>query len=505
MERIGLKPAAFKDDSLESYSTLPSKTKSAEQKKREYNTFYDSIGIGTDFLHATDGAPLEVENYTALYDSGLATYSTEEVLTVFDDWPEFQSFVSQHYSDDVWERWKDKQQILGDIRSRALPTGLLNKVVPSAEAGRSEFADELVSPDEQIQRYYRYELARRMLSANTEPDRIVSIAVGMNIKTGRSHSTSYASEITKSSQIIKAEDVEMAALDTGLFDYIYPEVRESYLKEVRLKSRYKPPKDAASNAGEVLYDINTGNLLIGVGRAAIEAYLLETGAYASDLISLEQALTDPELSVNFAHQRAYTYKNYKESDYIQYARWLNDAIIDKDVTARLLRRANHLGFGPGPEQIKSRFKSLINLYEKAGLDTKNAKYRYDDLSDDDVIAILKSAAAENEGKISAPYLAKRLSEGKSGLPPDWLRHKYGSLANIFEAAGLRTSNSPVSAMACLAIGAEHFRKTGELLDGKTIDSDSGLPSRFPFYKNFGGIKGYQQSLKAHLENEELAA
>jgi len=210
---------------------------------------FNALTIGADYAHATGGEMLTENNLSFLFSYGLLDYPPDKIFEVFDNINDYQVAVLQSYQKDLEEKritelhlQNEIELINGNIppefllkyeRHKYIDQDSLNK----KNNGRKRktigvLTNEIVDDEERFIRYAKLLLANRLIpNGDTSMVRRISIAVGLNLETGYILPT-YSAEIRKSNTSLSIADVECAALEMGLYDYIYPSIRKRHLNHV---------------------------------------------------------------------------------------------------------------------------------------------------------------------------------------------------------------------------------------------------------------------------------
>ncbi len=526
----------------DSHSVLANeKIKSKEEIKRrnyEYDVFYSTRAIGVDFSFATDGAEAATSHIDALHEHGLSTYSSEDILAVFENWQEYQDFVKTQYSDELWDRWRENQQTITELRESGLPPVLMmeferatsdeHQAKLDAKTAKIKndiaiFGDKQASPSELLKRYRRHQLSSKLLQ-NTDlkvdrENRLVSLAIGVNIETGKLHQSSFVGELTKSSSILTTEEIETVALDMGIYDEIYPELRANYLKDVREKSGYKATAKEESSLPEYYYEINDNKLV--VGNLAVSSYL-EAGGQFYDLYELGDLLRNG-LPTNIEKTRMRTMDLARE-DFVAIGKWINRIVKppedprQRQLNEAVFMNAKNLGIGfsinRGTRFYKE-FSSMGAYYAELGeprthrafnqgIDLNRAISALSDLGQRlgrrPTYKEMIAAHLENPD-IPNPSTINRL------LPED---NKPG-IARLLDEAGWPEIKFEWDTEECLAWGLAHMENTGQEPTEFSVDiaSKNGTcAGRRRFRENFGSFSEFKKQVSEayyQIYPEALAA
>lgn len=507
----------------------------------------NALDIAVKFYDSVDGlAPIEVEHYQSLYENGWAAQPASEVIRIFGDWPTFQDAVAKQRSEQLWDRWREKQEILAKadqaLEAGVVPDKLFNKVEPFVSPGQPRqrtrkdgstyivndsgaITDTVVTPEEKITRYCRYRLAEDILAgAGKHPSeaRLLSIVLGVSVK-DLSHESgtllsSFNSEIDKSSNgLISPGAVEVKADSLGMFDYVYPDIRKKMLADIARDSGYKDTP-AQPLATEFYYNTLSKQLMIGKG--ALEA-CLESGGSMSDIYLASEVLLDKSIPLEEADRTTNKYRGWGRAGMIAYGQWILN--LAGEANDKIFNRAGRMGIGPSMSSIvqktrPDRFSSRTEFYDGIGVTKKNPPGMFD-LSFDDCIAYVQSIAPKYDNKISETTLKQEYAAAKKEgrhVPSYRMLVTVARLNDILEAAGLPTRQGNYGIDGVIERGLRFYDEHGARVPTKRdFALTEYLPKPNTLLRYCGGIKGFQRKILEAVaeravqlddsEIEELAA
>jgi hypothetical protein len=445
---------------------------SSKQQIYEVFTRNSTLEISTLFYDATDGlAPIEPHHYQSLVETGWADQPIEEVCRIFGSWQNFQEEAAVRRSQKVWERWHHKQELLDQI-NRDLSNGSIDsrlfkkvdKVVKSMRLSRMTksgeisyspdtgiLTDENVSPEEMLERYCQYTLAKKYLAGIGKfpsDTKLTNMVLGMFLADGETEAAlsgrGFTGEMTKTYPEVSLGSMEVMADSMGIFDYVYPDIRQGMLAEIKRDSGYEENDTAESNkeASAIDYVITAkGKHLIGA--AAISAYI-EEGHHPADLQQLNDLLINDTLDTVPAD----TFRNSRELE----PEMSNEGALAAGnfIVARLravkkprgvinkkvVRRSNVLNLLPSPDQIASpqRFGSLAAFYTQLDEAAASRNKVFQHWTLDHFAESLKNLGKELGHKPTEREINARASQDPN-FPSSSIMQKVDDLRTILEAAG----------------------------------------------------------------------
>ncbi|HVS78922.1 MAG TPA: hypothetical protein VHD84_01370 [Candidatus Saccharimonadales bacterium] len=526
----------------------------------------DALKLGADWIEATNGRPITGSEYRVLFERGFTSCFPDDIPEIFGSWEEFQASSLEYYAQISAER-EEKATELFDRLNQEIKAGFVPaEILYEAEANHIRFCEIDGEPrgkvkklsrysltsrpaarEEVIRRYSKFLVTEQLLKnrpsdQEASTDRKLSIAVGFNITTGKALSSFKGSLRNSTITDFSDIDIEIAAEELGVFDYIYPEFRDEHLKAIE--------STAESPAAEYYYDTELKKVIV-LGRIALEEFSQDEGRN-----HLDRLRRSGRLLIGRSALRAYEGGAVRESiyrlgwllrnglpegfpknhmrtmdltrdDFIEIGKWIS-SVADPPVDARerhlnesIFMVAKQLGIGFSihrGSRFLNEFSSMTNFYNVLGearTHRKNVIAQNESMMVEAVAELGKKlgrrptytemieAHLENPA-IPNPSTINRLS--KSG--------EKAAMAQLFEAAGLPETRLHWEASDCLAWGLGFIEQTGREPREYDVDRESKLgncPSRRAFRKNFdNSFSEFKRQLrelhqKSQTEPEELAA
>lgn len=490
------------------------------QRKIHESIYFNANEVGVDLLSATNGQYITHENLLALNFRGYLDVTPSEIYQVFYDLDDYNSIVRSHWEEDLANKKGEQQKILDEIAAATdMPDKLFHKLdkvwsgkikkvskinkSPVKTADIGVLVDEPISDSERIHRYTKYRLAQHLLTGTgVSSERLMGISIGIFLSdskpTERDSSqrgsliSSFQSEIRKVSQdSVTQADVELAADSFGWFDYIYPQIREKYLKTISDAAR-EPiviPLDNSQLAyrldtSEVSIDVEARKLLIG--ETAVRSALEKAGK-PENIHKLGELLVRECTDYRLGKRSSYEYKNMRRHDYIDYGKWLLKLVkpYDKDMTARLITTSNRLGLGPGVHSITNQFGNLRAFYESSGA-VKKPKGRFAHWQQQqwlDWLDKVETVTGENVTKASIREYSKKHPEE----PTLRMLIKAGGINYFRKAANRKAYNEKMTAEECVSMVSNFVVQNGRMPKRKEYRPAFGLPSLNSIYIHCGGM------------------
>jgi hypothetical protein len=373
----------------------------AENKERYNAKFYDqliydeSLLVASHWKEASGGQPIERGQYIGLVDNGLASYPPAEIERIFYDWDDFIA-VADTFHEDRLEEEREKRQRLLDAIQNERETGLLPDLLFEETKGRSTpvenedgtitrlmrftFTGNEASDDSVLRNYAKYSVAKRLLQYRNSgeeitEDRLVNIALGFNVDTGKALS-SFLGSLQKSDGSITELGIEVAAEELGLYDFLYPGAKAEHLQKL------------VEAGAEEHYDLRRKKL---VGKTAVAGYM-QGQDKPKTVIRLSELLLGDDFDELGLKRKKKEVSTATEEECLEYGRWLV-GIVEKQTGQRtlneeILRRAYILRLGIGPNHIvhPNRFKSSAEFYWKLGLSEAKIVKHFHEFELDDFAA-----------------------------------------------------------------------------------------------------------------------
>lgn len=487
--------------------------------------------VGVDLMLATNGAPITSYQLDALYVAGFLDYPSHDVLnSYFDDIEDFNDDVYAAYERKVNRRAQREAELIKEMDGAGVPSILYRDIDFVAIEGLSKIKDgNLVRDIGQIQsdevdqqtklsRYLKYQLAKRLLvAAGKEPDehRLAGIALGIYLRDGEQFGkkiSSFQSEVNKASDgFISQAEVELAADATKIYDYIYPERRKKFLKELSTTAN-KPivlPLDEAKKAYnlnpelEVSIDFNRKALLIG--EVAVN-HVLESGYRTNQIHKLGGLLLKGPGDYNLSSANAYEYAKWSKEDCIEYGRWLVNILneYDSDLTARRITNAHRLGIGPGIRTLfYKHFTGARDFYKAVGA-TKRKKGRFAHWGADEWLAWSQRVRADNGGRFTDEIIKANSLENPDD-PTLRIAKLHSSIAEFDRGVGQKPYNEKMTFEQCMDMIFKFVDEKHRLPHRKEYKPAFGLPSLNSIYMHCGGMANVRRIVNEQLANgEDLA-
>jgi hypothetical protein len=249
--RYGLNSPILTGNQYDSLAVLPNtKSRIDPEKAAQHLLFNEATRLAGDWLEATDGQDITQQQYDSLFENGYVSHSSEAVSEIFYDWEDYQ-LVARDF---LLDRRKQKslkdstliEQARAEISDELLPEMLLrnseryttkNKRKGGKPLVRYRFTDEEAPSEVILERYARYILADYLLhdrpsGKEVTEERMIGIALGFSYKSNKPLS-SFLGSLKNSHPFLTDNDVERAAEEFGLYDYLYPKSHQDHLREIR--------------------------------------------------------------------------------------------------------------------------------------------------------------------------------------------------------------------------------------------------------------------------------
>jgi len=311
-----------------------------------------------------------------LVDNGLASYPPAELERIFYDWDDFIAVADTFHADRLEEEREKRQKLLGAIQNER-EMGLLPEVLfeeTESHSIRVENEDGKITrpvrfsftgneaPDDSVlESYAKYSVAKRMLQHRNSGEeisesRLVNIALGFNVDTGKALS-SFLGSLQNSDGTITELGVEIAAEELGLYDFLYPGAKQEHLR-ILLEA-----------GAEEHYDLRRKKL---VGRTAVAGYM-RGQEMPETVVKLSELLLNDSFDELGLKRQKKEVSTASVEDCLEYGRWLVRTVEkqtgQRTLSEEILRRAYVLRLGIGPNHVvhPDRFKSSAEFYLKLGL------------------------------------------------------------------------------------------------------------------------------------------
>lgn len=243
------------------------KAKTIREKKLREQRFTEDFGIlcsaqsiGADYYEASGQMPDE-DVLRALHQNGYAPPPEDYIACIFYDLEDYHAHIlveTEDRANEALEKEKDsqaeRQKVLAEIERKAA-TGTLpfllfapftrEKSAPSVRGNDiAELCHDPISDTEKLRRYAKYQVACALVGEREDMIRHqdinyrrLSIALGVNVETGKILNHSFIFEILGGNEDFKTkEDVTESKIYEKWEHIIYPpkvkKEREQYLKEV---------------------------------------------------------------------------------------------------------------------------------------------------------------------------------------------------------------------------------------------------------------------------------
>jgi len=518
-------PSSSRQSSTNSFARKRTAEEQEKWEKDQY-IFVSAIQIAVEYASAINGQLPSEDNLEALYKNGYVDYSPEEIMRVTqcEGSTELQSLIQSYCEDDLAERqgyeFKVLDEILSDRSKGLLPDKLFmailkNKSFQQLEResngdksrwDRAILLDIEIPPAEKITRYKRWQLVEQLVHFSEDEDaqkirdRKLNIVLGVNVR-NEAVLSSFQSEIIKSNSSLSVDDVELAAVGPD-FDYIFPDIRQRMLEDIRRAGTPIPPVELPDPNS--YYDTKTRKFL--TPKQAEQA----PKNRRENIRKLGELLLDQSVKLDSLDRNPLKYHEWRKKDYIRYGKWLLDILKphDREVTARIIRHAHQLfDQGPSEHAIEASFEDGIYGFHAAIDRPKEKKGRFSHWEFDDWAWWIDEIAEENNGEVSGKIIRQRTKDGKSG--PTWKMVKnIGGFEQFLKAKGRRTYQERVDLEVCVIAGVKYAQNNGVIPGYKDVMTSGELPSTNSIYKYCESIPNFKKLVAERLastDNVELLA
>jgi hypothetical protein len=415
-----------------------------EQREKDVAIYDDALNLAVDFIEASGGANLGFDHYKMLHEDGWIDHNVAEVLRVFqDDWALLQADAIHEYRDRQEAEQAKKSALLKEIddiqNSGTLPTHLFSnlerRISPKLSRRRARLGNIVYEPDiavvtnhqvdddEKIIRYTRFVVAKRLAAGMDVSDsRIRDAVLGVNFKNDEAtegalaHTYLYELEQATKKKIDRI-DVELAAERAGWFRWVFPEIKQEHLRELRESSGYVPQPTPAKSEPEALvakhyFDLKTGSVIEEQFIPIIEKSqqwdnlydnIRELGEFLQGVHPIPAGPIRPRGYLD-GYIKPIT-SEWPREKYVQNIKALflilksveHYDTPNKLISRNVLRRARVLGLSPGYPITRKAFDgSISELYKQAGISTAYAHSakRFTSWTEDDHMRHLQNLTTE---------------------------------------------------------------------------------------------------------------
>lgn len=487
------------------------------QWEKDQYIFVSTIQVTVEYASAINGQLPSEDNLEALYKNGYVDYPPEEIMraTQCEDIAELQSLIQSYCEDDLAEREgyeaKVLDEILADKSKGLLPDKLFMAILKNksfrqlekesngekSRWDRAILLDIEIPPSEKITRYKRWQLVKQLVHFSEDEDtqkirdRKLNIVLGVNVR-NEAVLSSFQSEIIKSNSSLSVDDVELAAVGPD-FDYIFPDIRQRMLEDIRRAGILIPPVELPDPNS--YYDTKARKFLTPKQAERVAKNRRE------NIRKLGELLLDQSVKLDPLDRNPLKYHEWRKKDYIRYGKWLLDILepYDKEVTARIIRRVHQLfDQGPSEHAIENSFEEGMYGFHAAIGRPKKRKGLYAHWMFEDWVQWVDQVAEENGGEISEKIVRQRTKNGGDG--PTWkIIKSMGGIDQFKEAAGRKTYKNRLSLDACI----ERGKQFGRVPRWEDIETSSLLPSRNSVRKYAGSVANYKTLVAKALIEEEI--
>lgn len=529
-------PAKVSGDRRASYSESP--IKSVEKRSIDQHIFDESIEIACDWLEAT-GRSITKQEFDNLFSANYASYRVSDVERIFYDWQDYQQISESYYEEPeakAQKQWELAESLHQKAAAGLIPKELLLKsesyTVKNPSEGkkdllRQKLTGDYAASDIILKRYHKYLLLNHLLTTDSlekevTEERKINIALGFSASSQKQLS-SFTSEVKKSHSLITETDIQSAADDLGISQYIFPEFRQEHLRSLvdaaRQPEYYYHPKTKkvivlgkvalssfSSSEGKDYLEILKNKKRLHIGKAATNAIKVIKDA-GDEVYELRELLINPEGKIEAKPNYLREFRELSKQDCKAYGSWLLDLVGDDPsvYNVNLLERAFRLQLGPGPRAIasKSRFKNLSQFYRDLGLDRRRTGW-YTHWTFNTAVRHVAAVALANEGRVTKNMLRERIVLGMNEPSPKTIEERWG-FNNVLVAAGLPIHNPKLGPEVCIEAGVRFFKENGKVPKRSDIKETDYIPSENTIAKYCGGIRNFQQLIIKGLEAEKLIA
>jgi hypothetical protein len=492
-----------------------------QEFQKENFVFHDAIHLAIEVAEASNGSLPTEAQFDLLHQNGYIAYTSDEVVSIFYGWQDYHQVAATYYEDFLDEKDSKKREILGIIQSERqlgrLPDELFKvkehyremdedgQPVKGNHAGRYRLTEDDAPERIQLSRYAKYEVLEHVLrecnGQEMTDENKLNIVLGFTQATGKAK-TSFIGAIQSARPEISVADIENAAELLGFYEYVFPQHRQAYLKEI-LKVVHVQPEQVGPIRS--YFDKKTGKLLLGDTEK--RNYLQENPAAKKHVKHLGRLLLEKEVDVKFG--RRGQANEWDKSKYMSYGKWLVKvlSLYDETLSVEVLKRGYELGIGPHPDRVRKKFDgSVVNYFQE--LTDATSTYVGDDRRGvfkdwvfEDYVDHIKKVSAENDGVITKKVLLERIKNGALEPSPHMIEKKFG-LKELLEAAGLPNFSKTYSPEQCIEVGLRFARanngKTPSEVDMQRTDY---LMSEYLVRKHFGKVSAYREIVQSKLDSE----
>lgn len=366
--------------------------------------FDGSLRLAADWLEASKGIPITVQQYRSLFKNGHVSYPESEVLRIFYDWQDYQQMAESFLAEHAEKEQEAKAELLATFElmreEGLLPEDLFKEVVSyilrycevnpaEDEKGKVKrlqryYFSEAAAPEDQVLLHCSrflvadYVLKNRPSEDEITTERLVDIALGFNVVNGKSLSSFYGSVKNSHTTITKVE-IDEAAEKLGLYDYLHRDIREEHLSRLLADSE------------EEFYNLRAMKLL---GQTASVQYL--QGEPLPDFVRrLPDLLLTDELKNHQIKKQKREMSRPSNEECIKHGRRILEIVARETgrtgyVNRDILGKAGLLGLGLSPYQLARpfRFGSLSKYYLEIGAKDATIKGVFNGYGIDDFAAVL---------------------------------------------------------------------------------------------------------------------
>lgn len=369
---------------------VTSTPKTAAERQSEWHRhnyiFESAEQVGADYIEACGVLPTE-EVMAALQTSGFTDYSTEEIMEVFHDWEDFQTFAEAKSIDRVEQKRQLAAQVRQKIEDGELP--LLLAADYCNKSSRALLTGGQVDDIELISRYARYNLSDEFIEEepgdNYMPTKL-AIALSIDSESGKVTNRPLGELLASKSQSAR-RDIEQSSIYREWYYFLFPKNRKTYLKELLAAS------STAIYFKEFEYYYNRKSRTVtAVGKSAYWAALISSNPYLNWLKTIGKLRVRQETQVNEEDNAVFplsdlivtedlaTYgisreekvqKRGSREAHLAYGRFLvelvKQATGEVKIDEKIIQNARTLGIGFSVSQLYKTFGNLARFYVALGV------------------------------------------------------------------------------------------------------------------------------------------